>query len=356
LSEAAVPSGRRRFHTLDGMRGIAALMIVFMHTNEISGALYRPFAYLGVDLFFVLSGVVLAQAYGRRLQAGLGLGAFLRLRWARLYPLYALATLLAVVPVLMVLKGIGENVYHWTGSQAALSLGLGLLMLPDLGRVALYPFLPPAWSLFYEMTANLLWAGVAGDRLRVRWMALVMFLGAGGMILALSQHGDLNLGRDATWLDLGTALCRVAYSFTAGLWIHRLSKQVKIKIPAVALLLFTLLLLTLRPSVALAPFYELGTVLILFPLLVLLGTASEPVTAFGQRCNDALGRASYGLYTLHIPVFLLLRGAARRLLSADLAASAPWGGLIFAAGMLVLVLGLDRYYDAPLRQRLNARS
>jgi peptidoglycan/LPS O-acetylase OafA/YrhL len=68
-----------------------------------------------------------------------------------------------------------------------------------------------------------------------------------------------------------------------------------------------------------------------------------------------LGRASYGLYTLHIPVFLLLRGVARRVLAVDLGASAPWGGLVFAAGMLALVLCLDRYYDAPLRQRLNAR-
>ncbi len=79
----------RRYGTLDGLRGVAALAVVFGH-------LFWPFnlflahTYLAVDLFFLMSGFVLAATYERRLAAGWGAGKFAVVRLRRLWPLYAL--------------------------------------------------------------------------------------------------------------------------------------------------------------------------------------------------------------------------------------------------------------------------
>ena len=86
---------RRSFTTLDGLRGIAAIAVVARHAPFLwgehgpTGALSE--SYLAVDFFFVLSGFVLAHAYGSRFQHGLSNAAFMRTRLLRLYPLYLLA-------------------------------------------------------------------------------------------------------------------------------------------------------------------------------------------------------------------------------------------------------------------------
>ena len=62
------PRPRSRYVTLDAMRGLAALVVVLFHTSVFLGP-YRPkFGYLAVDLFFVISGFVLAKRYGRNLR------------------------------------------------------------------------------------------------------------------------------------------------------------------------------------------------------------------------------------------------------------------------------------------------
>ena len=73
---------------LDGMRGVAALAVVALHLKDSLGISAPPASYLAVDLFFMLSGFVLAQAYGARLAGPLSPWGFIRLRLIRLYPLY----------------------------------------------------------------------------------------------------------------------------------------------------------------------------------------------------------------------------------------------------------------------------
>lgn len=56
-----------RFDTLDAMRGVAALIVVVHHAHSLWGRQLVPAGYLAVDLFFVLSGFVIANAYERKL-------------------------------------------------------------------------------------------------------------------------------------------------------------------------------------------------------------------------------------------------------------------------------------------------
>ncbi|MDT0462466.1 acyltransferase family protein [Streptomyces gibsoniae] len=77
---------KKSYRTLDGIRGAAALCIVVLHSPRLFGTA-PTFLGMAVDLFFVLSGFVLAHAYDQHIGQGMTPLGFLRRRWARRYPL-----------------------------------------------------------------------------------------------------------------------------------------------------------------------------------------------------------------------------------------------------------------------------
>src|SRR5580698_8903196 len=84
----ATAQPRRHFQTIEGMRGAGALLIVMRHAPMMFGGFRVPESFLAVDLFYLVSGFVIAHAYGERLAAGEPLGRFMMTRVIRLYPLY----------------------------------------------------------------------------------------------------------------------------------------------------------------------------------------------------------------------------------------------------------------------------
>ncbi len=101
----------RVFHTLDALRGIAAIGVVIFHMGGTFEPLATPGGYLAVDLFFMMSGVVLSHAYEARFRAGMGTLEFMRLRLIRLYPLYLLGLLLGIA--VTVASMLGRNSMGW---------------------------------------------------------------------------------------------------------------------------------------------------------------------------------------------------------------------------------------------------
>src|ERR1039457_3262386 len=80
-----------RFHALDGLRGIAALLVVLLHVewhNHLTGTRFVRNGYLSVDLFFILSGFVIAANYSAQIVDIPTSLRFLGLRFFRLYPLH----------------------------------------------------------------------------------------------------------------------------------------------------------------------------------------------------------------------------------------------------------------------------
>jgi peptidoglycan/LPS O-acetylase OafA/YrhL len=90
---------KSRFGTLDGLRGVAVMVVVLYHAGIIFGAWISRFGYLAVDLFFALSGFVLSHAYDNRFVGGMRVAEFLYLRVVRLYPLYFLGLVLGLCVV-----------------------------------------------------------------------------------------------------------------------------------------------------------------------------------------------------------------------------------------------------------------
>jgi peptidoglycan/LPS O-acetylase OafA/YrhL len=102
---------QERFHFLDGLRAVAASMVVIHHSFTANilrycqahhifwlGAIFRYIASYGVDLFFVLSGVVLLRPYLRR-QRKLKVGDYFIRRATRIYPPYFIAVLFAAAVI-----------------------------------------------------------------------------------------------------------------------------------------------------------------------------------------------------------------------------------------------------------------
>jgi peptidoglycan/LPS O-acetylase OafA/YrhL len=141
----------KRYDVLDGMRGVAAICVMVMHA---SGALGN--SIIAVDLFFILSGFVIAHSYGGRVD--MGLGKFMRRRLIRPYPMFLLGMALGWLS-LAVAHHLGTT--SISGREIAASVLTNALYLPYVAQQAIVPNLPifpanpPAWSLFFELVANL---------------------------------------------------------------------------------------------------------------------------------------------------------------------------------------------------------
>jgi peptidoglycan/LPS O-acetylase OafA/YrhL len=171
------------FSVLDGIRGIAAILILIRHTTIFFGVKY-PESFLAVDLFFVLSGVVIANAYEQRLLDGLATRRFAWLRLVRIYPLYILGSLLGVVGVLA-----GRPF----GGDMPTALALSFVLIPYLGYASPFPFNGVSWSLFYEIVANFLYASFVRF-LTTPVVLLIMGASAFGMATIFLQPRGLDVG------------------------------------------------------------------------------------------------------------------------------------------------------------------
>ncbi|TGX52174.1 acyltransferase [Sphingomonas gei] len=340
-----------RLIALDLLRGLAALAIVTRHFpwpgDEVG---FLPRDYLAVDLFFVLSGFVLARAWWPRLSQGEGQARFLLDRLIRLYPLYLLATLLAAAIAL----ANGTPVGTW-----AIALGANLLFLPappdPATGINLFPFVYPAWSLLWELLANLVLALVA---FRLRGPLLPAMLLTGALLLATTaqQLGSLDAG--PRWSDFVGGGFRVLYGFFAGVALCWLHSRFPTRIAALPDWLIGLALLAIfAPATewAFGAAYDFIAATLFFPLLVLLG-ANAHTTPLSRRIGAGLGGLSYGLYVLHQPV---VQFATMLLPTEQIGAS----GVIGLAALVLVTLAVSwaatRWIDTPVRcwtrRRLRAQ-
>jgi peptidoglycan/LPS O-acetylase OafA/YrhL len=325
----------RRYEALDGLRGVAALAVMFYHIGGWTG---RPWlvshGYLAVDFFFCLSGFVLAHAYGRR---EIGWWGFLRERLIRLWPLIAL-TMLAGATVIIQHR---ERVPEW--------LVLGLLMIPRLwaeepGFAPIFPLNPPAWSLFFELVVGVAWfplrrVGVMGHVLMVVLLIPVMAYVAHGM-------GGVLTGWDRATFVI--SLIRTTFAFLLGWGCYRVQPFTRVTAPASALAIFLAILLSF-PWTSLNWLYDFACVTLVFPLIVLAGRR-DPEGRAGVLCRVS-GAISYPLYALHwLGWELMLRGF--RALGGK---GYPAGFAVVAAlAILAGAWAVLKLYDEPVRRRLRA--
>lgn len=344
--------GKERFTVLDGMRGLAALVVITDHVHSDLLTALLPGRYLAVDFFFVLSGFVLAHVYGQRLKSGrMSFAGFMRVRWIRLYPLYIAGALAgAVLALLYALKGWGE----WPPSQVAASLLFALFLIPcpppfSLWPNAPYPLNGPSWSLFFELFINVVFAVTA------RWLTpalCLVFMSVGAVLLVPTAFGFGQLDGGFAWSNFIAAFPRVTFGFFTGVWIYQTRLHDRVPaLPVWGAYLALLAAFMIPAPEGWRPLVDLGATLILFPALVTL-CANSFVRGAWMRVSATVGLLSYGVYVLHVPLWGWLRLSLERF-GLDLPGAADVA--IAAVAALALAWGLHVAYDAPVR-RLLAKS
>ncbi len=314
------------------------------------GSYLRPFSdplgYAAVDLFFLLSGCVIEASYGDKLRSGTSLLRFARIRLARLYPLYILGTGIMLLAITAAPHG---RLFLTPGAWFTIPRPLALCVpavffIPLLNAVIAYPLNPPAWSLFWEIVVNLLYV-VLLPHLNRKTLALIVAV-AGVPLVIVNSFGYHHA---ASTFPLG--LARVSFSFFLGVLIYR-ERGVLPPAPrlqpwltglAVAIVCITLSWQSSTPGTYLV------AVLLAFPVAVCLALHVEPGIGTA-RLFDRLGDISYPIYAIHVPLALLV------LAITGPVAPALWMGAAFSIAMCVLAVGLNRYYDRPLRNWLMSNT
>ena len=349
-----------RFIVLDAMRGVAAIAIAFRHAPFLWGStrpqLLLRESYLAVDFFFVLSGFVLARAYEARLARDLSLRQFMLGRIVRLYPMYLLAFVFSAI------YAIGHASAHAFGDDLlAPGLVLQALFLPAPSvEGALFPYNLPAWSLFFELGANCLFAAIAIGRTRKAYWALA--LGAGLTMLVAVPLGMFGFGASEGPLDagiqyqeFGAGALRVTFSFFAGVILYHLRLAQRPAPPFGSALVIALLVgvLIAHPQGTAAIVFDLAAVLVIFPILVYVGSLCRVEGPVG-RVLAHLGDQSYAIYVLQYPVFKLFVSVTRKFGLEDgySMIDVPLGMVSMVVVMLGALLA-TRFYERRARHVLE---
>ena len=363
------------FYILDGLRGVAALLVVVFHVGEgfATGATdqFLNHGYLAVDFFFMLSGFVVGYAYDDRWhsQPGFSLWEFFRRRLVRLHPMVLLGAALGALSFAL------QGFVKWDGTEVAVAnvvvaMLLSMLLFPAWpgamyevrGNGEMFPLNGPSWSLFFEYIANIAY-GLLLRRLSTRLLAAVVAMMAVGYaafdLCNFSESWMMNLGWTLAGCNLPGGLLRVGLCFSMGLLLQRCFRPWHTK---GAFTLCSLLLALLLAVPYLTPragevhwwnsLYEIACVMVAFPLIVLVGASGRLHGGSTEALCKWVGQISYPLYIVHYPVMYLLyswlwNGSEHSTMATVLAVAAA-----VAASIVLAALAL-RFYDIPVRSRLS---
>jgi peptidoglycan/LPS O-acetylase OafA/YrhL len=354
----------QRLHSLDALRGIAAIAVVFSHwphffyngTERVAVEmqalpLYPVFAslykngWLGVDLFFCLSGFVFYWLYSGPVSSRAISGRdFSVLRFSRLYPLHFVTLLAVALGQALMLRATGS--YFVYEHNDAYHFVLNVLFAPAWGFEEGYSFNAPVWSVSVEV---LLYASFfALCRLLPVRAAVPVAAAAVGLFLVAPSN--LWIGRGITAFFLGGA----TYFLYQRLVATGRTEAVLRWLPWLAGGLWLALPLALAwLAAAIQPRYFAA--LVLFPVTILTLALFETQRAGFLRRLAWLGDISYASYLLHFPLQLAALGMVGALGFGREVFYSPWTLAAFIALLLAASLASHRLFEMPAQRALRKR-
>ncbi len=356
------------YELLDGLRGVAALLVMFYHVFEAfaTSPLDQKFnhGFLAVDFFFVLSGFVIGYAYDDRWETSLRLNTFFKRRLIRLHPMVIAGALLGVISYFL------QGSQKWDGEAVPLTI-LMLALLAHLfliptapgathelrGNDEMFPLNGPAWSLFFEYIGNILYALVF-RKLATRALALLVLLFAAALACyatMLSAHGNLGAGWTMAGNSFIGGMLRLLFAFSAGLLMARIFQPKPVKgafwICSIALAaVFTMPYIGGEETMWMNGAYESACVIIVFPALVYVAASSKPAKGLAAKACKFLGDISYPVYIIHYPSMYLYYSWVW---NNGYTFQQTWAAaLAVIAGNIVLAYAMLKLYDEPVRKWL----
>lgn len=304
--------------------------------------------YLGVELFFVLSGFILSHVYASAVEAGrFRFGAFVWARLARIYPLHLL-TLSAMGALAMAAMVMGVATDHPIAPPA--SLPAHLTLTHAWGVLPGTSWNHPSWSISAEWAAYLAFPLFAAAALRLRGRpALALTLGLAGLFAgyaAFESAAGFPLTRATThfgWL-------RIVPPFAYGCLLHlawRESARATKREAAIASVLFTAMMVTavlVGAPDAVTVAAGGGVILALAGLAAAGGrTLSSPAWVW-------LGEVSFALYMVKAPWELAFGNLVKRGLHLPDGAAWPlWAWVLLLAGTLICAAAAHHLVERPAR-------
>lgn len=391
---------------LDGLRGVAALMVLWYHVFEgfafAKGSIIETFnhGHLGVDFFFLLSGFVISYAYDDRWKSrqrstvnsqqttvkSLSLKDFFKRRLIRLHPMLVMGAFIGLICFLLQggVKWDGSSTpIHWT----LIAFVLTLFFIPaypgasyDIrGNAEMFPLNGPSWSLFFEYIGNILYA------LFIRKLSnkmLTVLVGATGILwiwfvaFDISGYDMIGIGWTLDVVNFFGGLLRMMFPFTLGMLMARLFSQrttdnrrqsfftnnifwiativlfVLFSVPYISGDDVTSRVPTLA-NISLNGIYELFCIMVVFPLIVWIAALSDSAQSkFTLRISKFLGDLSYPLYIVHYPVMYLFY--AWLIKNQYFTLGETWLMVILVLTVcIVLAYACLKLYDEPIRKKLS---
>lgn len=380
-------ASKPRYAILDGLRGVAALVVILFHGFET----YIPFfgtqhinhGYLAVDFFFVLSGFVIGYAYDDRWDR-MSTWSFFKRRLIRLHPMVVAGTLFGAC-----LFFFGESDYFSLigGTEPwkfFLCIVLGLLMIPagtglDVrGWGETNSLNGPNWSLTFEYIGNILYAFVLRrlptvvlGMLCVASAFLTMNLALGWDVFGFFAQPKYDVigGWSITPDQMYVGFSRLLYPFLCGLLISRLlPKFITKENPSgsplgirggfwwaslLLVVLFAVPQIGGKSCVA-DGLYQVFAIVVMFPVIVLIGAGSKTTDKRSAKWCETLGNLSYPLYITHFPLMYMQMAWV-----SSHKDSPVWHHVVLNLGILLVAIGIAwaflKLYDEPVRAWLKKK-
>ena len=345
---------KQHYLILDGLRGAAALMVLWYHVFEgfafAGGTMIENFnhGHLGVDFFFMLSGFVISYAYDDRWKTtrlhdnkttsggGLTIGSFFKRRLIRLQPMVMMGALIGLITYLI------QGGVRWDGTQmpihwTMIAFLLAMFLIPAYpgapydvrGNGEMYPLNGPSWSLFFEYIGNILYALFIRKLSDKKLAALVGITGAlwiGFVVFDVSGYDMIGIGWTLDAVNFFGGLLRMLFSFSLGMLLSRnfndnsqrstvnsicpcfksfVEKNIFWISIVVMFVLFSIPYISKTGDISVNGIYELACIVFVFPLIVWFGAAGNITGRFSTKVCKFLGDISYPLYIVHYPVMYL---------------------------------------------------
>ena len=378
-------ASKPRYEILDGLRGVAALMVIVFHCFEtyipVFGTQIVNHGYLAVDFFFVLSGFVIGYAYDDRWDKMTTWGFFKR-RLTRLHPMVIAGTLVGAAMFFFAGAAFPQTLQN-PGWKIALCFVMGLLMIPcgtglDIrGWGEMNSFNGPNWSLTFEYCGNILYAfilrrlpKIALGVLCVVCSFFTLDLTMGWDVFGFFPDGPQYTvigGWSLTGQQLYIGFTRLLYPFLCGLLISRIlpghrtdanpsGSPIHLKggfwwCSLALVVLFSVPCIGGKIGIP-DGIYQAVCILLLFPLIVLTGSGSVTKGKKSTAVCKWLGDISYPLYITHYPFMYMQMSWVAGHEDAPL-----WMHIMMNAGVvfisILLAYGLLKVYDEPVREWLK---
>lgn len=365
------------YELLDGLRGVAALLVVIYHifeglafaeaTDGAGSGLITTFnhGHIAVDFFFILSGFVISYAYDDR-WGKMSLGGFFKRRLIRLHPMLIMGAVIGAITFFAV------GCERWDGSVTPASwvmiaLLLTMFMIPAVpgvpyevrGNGEMFPLNGPGWSLFFEYLGNICYA-LFMRRMPTKILGIfTLLLGlvhAWFFIWDISGYDMIGVGWTIDKINFWGGFIRMLFPMSMGMLLARTFRPRKIKgafwiCNLTLTVLFAVPYIPSEGGISLNSLYEFICIACIFPALVWIGACGTATGATG-RVNSLLGELSYPLYIVHYPIMYIFYAWLIRKDIYTLAGCWPTALAAVISSIAIAYICL-KYYDRPIRRRLT---